>query len=124
MTSSSFFDESREQSQVKSAIVAKYFMAWARVIIGSQNKNRRRNEHKIAYVDLFAGPGRYSDGTTSTPLLVLDQAIRDEVLRHRLVTIFNDKDGNNTNSLSEAIDLLPDADTLKAQASDLYARSR
>ena len=113
MISSSFFDESREQSQVKSAIVAKYFMAWARVIIGSQNTHRRRKEHKIAYVDLFAGPGRYSDGTTSTPLLVLDEAIRDEVLRQRLVTIFNDKDGSNTNSLSEAIDLLPDVDTLK-----------
>lgn len=29
MTTSSFFDESKEQSLVKATIVAKYFWAWA-----------------------------------------------------------------------------------------------
>ena len=115
MTSYSFFDESRQQSQIKSAIVARYFKAWARVITASQNKRRQYAEHKIAYVDLFAGPGRYSDGTISTPLLVLNEAIQDEVQRERLVTIFNDKDENNTNSLSEAIKQLPGVHTLKYQ---------
>lgn len=112
-THNSFFEESREQSRVKSAIVAKYFEAWARVMIGAQNKYRKNDDHRIAYIDLFAGPGRFSDGTTSTPLLVLEKAIQDEVMRQRLVTIFNDKDKNNTNSLSEAIDRLPGVDTLK-----------
>lgn len=112
-THNSFFEESREQSRVKSAIVAKYFEAWARVMIGAQNKYRKNDDHGIAYIDLFAGPGRFSDGTTSTPLLVLEKAIQDEVMRQRLVTIFNDKDKNNTNSLSEAIDRLPGVDTLK-----------
>lgn len=112
-TLNSFFEESREQSRVKSAIVAKYFEAWARVIIGAQNKYRKNDDHRIAYIDLFAGPGRFSDGTTSTPLLVLEKAIQDEVMRQRLVTIFNDKDKNNTNSLLEAIDRLPGVDTLK-----------
>ena len=115
MTNSSFFDESRQQSQIKSAIVAKYFTAWARVIIAAQNRRCQHTEHKIAYVDLFAGPGRYSDGTISTPLLVLSKAIRDGILRERLVTIFNDKDGNNTNSLSQAINQLPRVHTLKYQ---------
>jgi len=87
-THNSFFEESREQSRVKSAIVAKYFEAWARVIIGAQNRYRRNDDHRIAYIDLFAGPGRFSDGTTSTPLLVLEKAIQDEVMRQRLVTIF------------------------------------
>jgi len=109
----SFFDESKEQSQVKSAIVAKYFEAWARVMIGAQNRYRRNDNNRIAYIDLFAGPGRYSDGTTSTPLLVLEKAIQDEAMQQRLVTIFNDKDPSNTNSLSEAINQLPGVDTLK-----------
>lgn len=112
-THDSFFEESREQSRVKSAIVAKYFEAWARVMIGTQNKYRKNDDHRISYIDLFAGPGRFSDGTTSTPLLVLEKAIQDEVMRQRLVTIFNDKDENNTNSLSEAIDQLPGVHTLK-----------
>lgn len=30
---SSFFDEAREQSEVKTAIVTKYFWAWAKVIM-------------------------------------------------------------------------------------------
>ena len=115
MTSSSFFDESRQQSQIKFAIVAKYFMAWTQVIIATQNKRRQHTGHKIAYIDLFAGPGRYSDGTISTPLLVLKEAIPNEILRERLVTIFNDKDGNNTNSLSQAINQLPGVHTLKYQ---------
>ncbi len=33
MSSTNFFEEQSEQSQVKSAIVSKYFNAWAKVII-------------------------------------------------------------------------------------------
>ena len=71
---SSFFDESQAQSEVKTAIVTKYFWAWAKVIMPWA----RKGSGKIAYIDLFAGPGRYGDGTTSTPLLVLQRAIEDE----------------------------------------------
>ena len=66
MVDNQFFEESREQSQIKARIVAKYFWAWANVIIGAT-----RAQTHIAYVDLFSGPGRYEDGTLSTPLLVL-----------------------------------------------------
>src|SRR5919201_740642 len=68
---------------------------------------------KIAYLDLFAGAGRYDDGTKSTPLVILEHAIASEKLRARLLTIFNDKDENNTKSLQSAIDALPGVDTLK-----------
>lgn len=113
MTTESFFDESKEQSKVKSAIVAKYFDAWSKVMIGAQNRYRQHHDNKIAYIDLFAGPGRYSDGTISTPLKILEKAINDVHLRQCLVTIFNDKDERNTNSLSKAINELPDIGTLK-----------
>lgn len=104
MTTQTFFDESKQQSQVKSAIVAKYFDAWSKIMISTQNRSRNpRPDNRIAYIDLFAGPGRFSDGTISTPLLVLEKAIKNEDLCQRLVTIFNDKDKCNTNSLSKAI---------------------
>ena len=69
MTDNSFFNEAAEQSQVKTAIVEKYFTAWASVIVNTQ-KRYPHHAQKIAYIDLFAGPGRYKDGTLSTPLKI------------------------------------------------------
>lgn len=105
MVDATFFDESREQSQIKARIVAKYFFAWVRVI--------KNFSPRVAYIDLFAGPGRYEDGTTSTPLLVLKAAIEDEHMRGALVTIFNDKDAANVGKLEKAIAELPGIEKLK-----------
>jgi three-Cys-motif partner protein len=113
MAHRSFFDESREQSQVKTAIVAKYFDAWSRVMLSAQKKYPERSSGKIAYVDLFAGPGRYKDGTKSAPLLVLEKAIASPELRQTLVTQFNDGDKENASSLEAAIRSLPGVDALK-----------
>jgi three-Cys-motif partner protein len=106
----SFFDETREQSLVKATIVSKYFHAWSKIMV---SEVKRRNENKIAYIDLFAGRGYYEDGTKSTPLLVLEKAIQDADLREMLIIIFNDKDNNNIRSLKEAVRKLNGYDTLK-----------
>ncbi len=111
MSTNYFFDESTEQSAIKTEIVSKYFWAWAKVIIPTVKKS----DGRIAYIDLFAGPGRYKDGTSSTPLLVLQKAIQDVELRQMLVTIFNDKDQNNSQSLQQAINEIPGISTLKHQ---------
>lgn len=110
-----FFEESREQSVIKATIVAKYFWAWAKVIIGAMRKYPERSHDKIAYVDLFAGPGRYKDGSASTPILILRKAIEDRDIRDRLVTIFNDKNEGNKNSLETEIRNIPDLSLLKYQ---------
>jgi three-Cys-motif partner protein len=102
-----FFDESTEQSQIKAKIVSEYFFVWAKVITQVQRSDR------IAYIDLFAGPGRYKDGTMSTPLLVLQRAIRDSIVAQSLITLFNDLDSNATRSLENAIKNLPGIDKLK-----------
>ena len=96
-----FFDESTEQSQIKAKIVSDYFFAWAKIITRVQRSNR------IAYIDLFAGPGRYKDGTISTPLLILQRGITDPNISQRLVTLFNDRDLNSSRSLEAAIKGLP-----------------
>ena len=106
-----FFDETTEQSIIKSKIVSDYFWAWAKVIIPIVKKSRR---NRIAYIDLFAGPGRYNrDGRKSTPLLVLEKAIQDPEMRAMLVTIFNDKNEDHSYSLQQAIDALPGIEELK-----------
>lgn len=108
-----FFDESREQSLIKATIVTKYFWAWAKVIIGAKRRYLHLAEKKIAYVDLFAGPGRYKDGSDSTPILVLKSAIEDPDIRECLVTLFNDKDEANTRSLEHEIKAIPNLHLLK-----------
>ena len=109
MPTESFFTESSEQSKIKTAIVSKYFWAWAKVIMPWAKKSGG----KIAYIDLFAGPGRYEDGTRSTPLYILEAAIKDADMSRMLVATFNDADLAKTNSLQAAIDALPSIDKLK-----------
>lgn len=112
----SFFEESKEQSCVKITIVAKYFKVWAKVISGALRKGFHSNmDNRIAYIDLFSGPGLYEDGTKSTPILILEEAIKDEDLRGRLITIFNDKDPMIAASLRQAINNIPGINTLKYQ---------
>jgi three-Cys-motif partner protein len=104
-----FFDESKEQSEVKATIVTKYFWAWTRIMI----PRAKGRTNRIAYIDLFAGPGRYKDGTKSTPILLLEKAIEDSDLCEMLVTIFNDVNEDHSRSLEKAIKSLPGIDRLK-----------
>ncbi len=109
MVQTKFFDERSDQSEVKARIVQKYFYVWAKVIIPTAKQTTK----KVAYIDLYAGPGRYKDGSASTPLMILERAIEDPDLRSMLVTLFNDADKNHTNSLQAEIDRLKGIESLK-----------
>ena len=114
MQGNTFFYKSRERSQVKTRIVVKYFWSWAKVIISVVKKRRK---DKIGYVDLFAGPGIYEDGTESTPILILKKAAEDNDIRNMLVSIFNDIDSEHVQNLEEAIDSSPEISMLKRKPS-------
>jgi three-Cys-motif partner protein len=105
-----FYDEARAQSVMKTRIVEKYFVVWAKIITAAL---QRRGQTALAYIDLFCGPGRYKDGTESTPLKVLKRAVEIPALRDGLVTLFNDVDPKHTAALAEAIEHLPGIDMLK-----------
>jgi three-Cys-motif partner protein len=113
--SESFFDEQSDQSQIKAEIVADYFWAWANVIISVQQRFPQRAQ-KIAYIDLFAGPGRYRNGAASTPLLIMERAVADPRIRGRLIAIFNDKDEANSASLQTEINKIPGIEALQHKA--------
>lgn len=100
-----FFELRTQESKVKAEIVAKYFYAWARIV--------GPHADRIVYIDLFSGPGRYKDGAVSVPLMILQSAISEDFLRDRLVTIFNDKDENNSQTLSEEVSKLPGIERLR-----------
>ncbi len=108
MASSGFFAEARDNSKVKAAIVSKYFDVWAKIIVPWAKKSSGR----VAYIDLFAGPGRYEDSTISTPLLVLQKAVANPDLRQMLVTQFNDMNDRHSRSLEEEIAKIPGVETL------------
>jgi hypothetical protein len=80
------FNQTIYVGQLARRIVSKYFYVWAKIIVPHARSKR------IAYIDLFAGPGRYKDGSASTPIMVLERAIAEPSLRDSLVTMFNDED--------------------------------
>jgi len=104
---SGFFEEMSDQSEAKSEIISKYFGAWTRVMTAKSRSDR------LAYVDLFAGPGRYEDGSNSTPIKVLQQCIQRDDLRRRIVTVFNDANPDFAQNLDATIQQLPGIQTLK-----------
>src|SRR4051795_5147131 len=96
MAVDTFFDKATDKSIVKTRIVHEYFGAWFHVM-----KSKARSE-RLAYIDLYCGPGLYGDGLKSTPLLVLEQATTDEAMLNRLVTLFNDDNPDHVQSLEAA----------------------
>lgn len=110
MKNEGFFEAQSEQSEIKTEIVRKYFWAWAKVI---SKQVKKKGGDKIGYVDLFSGQGTYEDGSKSTPIRILEGAIRDTEFREMLVTLFNDADSSNCSKLQSEIDNLPQIELLK-----------
>ncbi len=109
-----FFESPTESSQVKILVVTKYFQAWANVML-SVIKRSTRGAKVLGYLDLFAGPGKYEDGSLSTPIEVLKHAIGHDELKDRLVCVFNDRDPGHVEQLKENIAAIPGIETLKYQ---------
>src|SRR5260221_10534942 len=86
MADGSFFDSPTEASIKKQRIVSKYFGGWANIVL----PKALSKEGKLMYVDLFCGPGRYRDGSPSTPLLILDHVVKTPALREVTQLFFND----------------------------------
>jgi len=102
-----FFAEMTEQSKIKSKIVSDYFGAWVKIM------NKKARSNKIAYIDLFAGPGRYEDGSKSTPLMIIDMILANEELKRKMLLIFNDADPDYCSNLKAEIEKMDEITELK-----------
>lgn len=107
-----FFETPLEQSKVKATIVSKYFDAWANVITAMV---KRRGRKKVGYIDLFCGPGEYDDGSQSTPVKVLEKALKNADLKVMLHAFFNDKEEEYVESLKTVIGSMEGIDALKSR---------
>lgn len=110
---STFFAEMTEASGVKATIVEKYFNAWSKIIVP------RSRSGKVAYIDLFSGPGRYRNGDKSTPLKILELCIERPDLAKSVVAIFNDANPDFTAKLESEINNLAGIDKMKYRPSVL-----
>jgi three-Cys-motif partner protein len=63
--------------------------------------------------DLFAGPGKYKDGSKSTPIHIIEGTVRDKEIRDMLLTIFNDSNPENCLQLQQEIKNIEDVELLK-----------
>jgi len=104
-----FFGKQTAASDVKSRIVTKHFETWSKIVLGQAV----RYGQNIAYMDLYCGPGRYDDGTKSTPLLILEKAIGSQELQKHLITVFNDKKAASIEKLRTETAKLPGIASLK-----------
>jgi three-Cys-motif partner protein len=100
MTTDDFFAKPSAQSSRKAGIVTTYFRGWANVMVAEAKKNANP---RLGYVDLFSGPGIYEDGTKSTPIRIIEEAIKDPHLRSMLSIHFNDGDPEKAAALRSAI---------------------
>lgn len=109
MGNDDFYDEQFEASEIKTRIITKYFRFWTKVMVPLVKKRGKR----LAYFDLYAGPGRFEDGTKSTPILILEDAVANPDLCKMLVTEFNDKDIEHVKALEKNIHSIEGIDRLK-----------
>ena len=99
-----FFDYPRESSRIKRKVVVDYFLSWTSVLA----RNRT-----VGYADLFAGPGQYTNGEKSIPVLIAERVIQDERLRASVRLWFNEGDPEYASELTENILALPGIDSLR-----------
>jgi three-Cys-motif partner protein len=97
-----FFHAQKDESRVKTDIVEAYFVAWAR-ILGGHQKQRREPLH-LGYVDLFAGPGCYDDGTETTPVRILSRVLDNEDWRNGTLLLFNERNPALLYALGENVE--------------------
>ena len=109
-TTDSFFASQKEKSRVKTIIVTEFFKAYFPIIYNAFKKD-------VWYLDLFAGPGMYEDGSKSTPIVLLDTiaAFKNDSIRDHLKMVFNDHDKNYVSRLENAVNCHPVIQKLKHQ---------
>lgn len=103
MSTARFFEVHDQRNIIKTKIVTDYFAAWSTFML----PRLTRHSDRLAFIDLFAGPGRFEDGQPSTPLWILESAVKNSTLCERLITVFNDKNVDFARQLRTEIQALP-----------------
>jgi three-Cys-motif partner protein len=97
-----FFDDPpRLESLAKIDIVSDFFSAWLNII-----GRTAKYTGPLAYLELFAGAGKYKDGTKSTPILVLEEILASPSARRFEYVVLNEGDNRVADRLEAAVGAL------------------
>ena len=113
MSQETFFGKPKQQSIVKAEMVSGYFTAWARVMANNAIRYPSTWPDRFSYVDLFAGRGRYEDGSPCTAAMVLKRAIDVPAIRERVSILLNDVDPTAVAELRKTVASTPGLDLLR-----------
>jgi hypothetical protein len=88
-------------SRAKHAILARYLHGWTPILT--------RGGHKtIAYIDGFAGPGRYEGGEDGSPIIALKAALRHRAhITGKVLFLFVEEQQDRADHLQRLVDVLP-----------------
>ncbi|MYV41073.1 three-Cys-motif partner protein TcmP [Streptomyces sp. SID1328] len=95
-TSSPFFVSKKAAAVLKHAILRSYVVPFASKV------GKYAPDGRVVYLDGYAGPGRYEDGTPGSPALILESAAQIAEFR-QLDCYFVERSRNNFRSLSTLV---------------------
>jgi three-Cys-motif partner protein len=89
------------RTRAKHAILRRYLHAWIPILT-------QGGFPEVAYVDGFAGPGRYAGGEDGSPLIALKAALdHDARIKGKLTFLFVERDSERARVLQEIVDATP-----------------
>jgi len=114
MSTSRLYPSPKNELEVRSNIVLKYFLQWSTQLI--QTIKMKELEEKFAFVDLCAGFG-LEDSNTAIATKVLQLTAKNKALRAMLSTVFNDKETEVIANITKDITNINLIETLTFQPS-------
>ncbi|WP_299824787.1 three-Cys-motif partner protein TcmP [uncultured Pontibacter sp.] len=102
-----FFTIQRDTAEIKSQLLNDYFRVWCTAILQGQ---RYKANHSLAFVDLYAGDGKYEEGKPASPVKVLNSIFgaTDKFNLNKIVrTFFTDEKPTVTQKLKQNLEGLP-----------------
>jgi three-Cys-motif partner protein len=90
-----------EGTKTKLAIYRSYVRAWLQVFLHATAYSGKR----FQFYDFFCGPGRDSSGEPGSPLILLEELLRERLQiqagRHEISILFNDRDRKKIDALKQ-----------------------
>lgn len=95
--SSDFFEQRNPQAVLKHGVLTRYAHYFA-------GRAGRATKGRVAFIDGYAGEGRYEDGNPGSPLLLASQASQAEVLGRDVRLAFVEQDDARRERLSKSLE--------------------
>jgi three-Cys-motif partner protein len=89
MGTKDFWLEPDDETRIKMDIVTKYFLAWKSVIC-NQLHLYNKDSARLAYIDLYAGRGRYKNREAATAVRIAEAVAGDPDLAWRVILVMNE----------------------------------